>query len=70
MISDLDVIDFICKWTNVVTIQNNLTLQLVPILLDVIVLHHNDHHIHLAEELVETEGQRGQVSVPHSRCGE
>ena len=34
-------------------IQNHLTLQLVPILLDMIVLNHNHHHIHFVEELVE-----------------
>ena len=37
------------------TIQNHLALQLVPVLLDVVVLDHNDHHIDLGEELVEVE---------------
>ena len=36
-------------------IQNHLSLELVPVLLDVVVLDHNDHHIHLGEELVEVE---------------
>ena len=36
-------------------IQNHLALELVPVLLDVVVLDHNDHHIHLGEELVEVE---------------
>ena len=34
-------------------IQDNLTLQLVPILLNMVVLHHNDYHIHFIQELVE-----------------
>lgn len=37
------------------TIQNNLTLQFIPVLLDMIVFYHNDHHIHIAEELVEVQ---------------
>ena len=37
------------------TVQNDFALELVPILLDVVVLDHNDHHIHLGEELVEVE---------------
>lgn len=36
-------------------IQNHLALEFVPVLLDVVVLDHNDHHIHLGEELVEVE---------------
>ena len=36
-------------------IQNHLAFQLIPILLDVVVLHHNDHHVHLGEELVKIE---------------
>ena len=34
-------------------IKNNLALQLIPVLLDVVVLHHNHHHIYLIEELVK-----------------
>ena len=55
MISDLDVIDFICKWTNVMTVEDNLALQLVPILFDMVMLNHNDYHIHLIQELVEVQ---------------
>lgn len=35
------------------TIEDNLALKLVPILLDLIVLHHDDYHIDISEELVE-----------------
>ena len=41
--------------TNIMAIQNDLAFKFVPILLDVVVLDHNDHHIHLGEELVEVE---------------
>ena len=41
--------------TNIMAIQNHLTLEFVPVLLDVVVLDHNDHHINLREELVEVE---------------
>ena len=40
---------------DVVTVEDNFTLELVPVLLDVVVLDHNDHHIDLGEELVEVE---------------
>ena len=36
-------------------VENDLALQLIPILLNVIVLDHNDHHIHLIEELVKVQ---------------
>ena len=39
--------------TNIMAIQNHLALELVPVLLDVVVLDHNDDHIDLGEELVE-----------------
>ena len=41
------------KRADVVAVEDDLAFQLVPVLLDVVVLHHDDHHIHLAEELVE-----------------
>ena len=34
-------------------IEDYLTLELVPILLDMVVLHHDDYHIDIGEELVE-----------------
>ena len=40
---------------DVVAIQDDLAFELVPVLLDVVVLDHNDHHIDLGEELVEVE---------------
>ncbi len=40
---------------DIMAIQNHLALELVPVLLDVCVLDHNDYHIHLGEELVEVE---------------
>ena len=36
-------------------VENHLTLQFVPILLNMVVLHHNDNHIHLIEELVKVQ---------------
>lgn len=40
---------------DVVAIQNHHVLQLVLVLLDLVMLHHNDYHIDLAEEQVEVE---------------
>ena len=40
---------------DIVAIQDDLALEFVPVLLDMVVLDHNDHHIHLGEELVEVE---------------
>ena len=50
----LDVINTFQR-ANVMAIQNHFAFQFVPVLLDVVVFHHDDHHIHLAEELVEVE---------------
>ena len=36
-------------------VQHHLAIQLVPVLFDVVVLDHDDHHVHLREELVEVE---------------
>ena len=38
---------------DIVTIQNHLALQLVPVLPDVIMFHHDNHHINFIEELVK-----------------
>ena len=40
---------------DVMAVEYNLPLQLVPVLLDMVVLDHYDHHVHLAQELVEVE---------------
>ena len=40
---------------DVVAIEDNLALELVPVLLEVVVLDHNDHHIHFVQEPVEVE---------------
>ena len=39
--------------TNIMAVEDDLALEFVPVLLDVVVLDHDDHHIHLVEELVE-----------------
>ena len=49
------MIDVFGQRADIMAIQNYFTLQLVPVLLNVIVLHHDNHHIHLAEELVEVQ---------------
>ena len=41
--------------TNVEAIQDDLALELPPILLDVVVLDHDDDHVHFVEEPVEVE---------------
>ena len=35
------------KRTDIEAVKNNLPLQLIPILLDMIVLNHNDYHIEI-----------------------
>ena len=41
------------KRADIMAIKDDLPLQFVPILLNMVVLHHDDHHIHLVEELVK-----------------
>ena len=41
--------------TEIEAIQDDLALELVPVLLDVVVLDHNDDHIHFVQEPVEVE---------------
>ena len=38
---------------DIMAVEHHFAFQLVPVLLDVVVLHHDDHHVHLREELVE-----------------
>lgn len=42
------------KRTDVETVENNLAFQFVPVLLDMVVFHHDDHHINIVDELIET----------------
>ena len=51
----LDMVHVLLDRADVMAIQNHLALELVPVLFDVVVLDHNDHHIHLGEELIEVE---------------
>ena len=39
--------------TDIVAIEDDFTLKLVPVLLDLVMLHHDDYHIDIGEELVE-----------------
>ena len=39
--------------TDVMAVEDDLALEFVPVLLDLIVLNHNDYHIEIGEELVE-----------------
>ena len=34
-------------------VEDDLSFQLVPALLDMVVLHHDNHHVHIVEELIE-----------------
>ena len=54
-ISTLDMIHLLSRRADVVTIEHNLAFEFVPILLDVVVLDHDDHHVNLLKELVEVE---------------
>ena len=39
--------------TDIEAVEDYLALQLIPVLLDVIVLNHDDNHIYISEELIE-----------------
>lgn len=39
--------------TNITAIKDDFTFELVPVLLDMVVFDHNDHHVHVVDELVE-----------------
>lgn len=54
----LDVINSF-KRTNIMAVEDDLAFEFVPILLDVVMLDHDDHHIHFAEELIEIENLIG-----------
>lgn len=41
------------KRTDVATVKDDFAFELIPVPLDMIVLHKDNHHIHIAEELVE-----------------
>ena len=41
------------KWTNIKTVQYYLPFQFSQILLDVVVLHHDDDHVDVFQELIE-----------------
>lgn len=41
------------KRTDVEAVHYDLAFQLVPVLLDVVVLHHDDDHVDVFQELVE-----------------
>mgnify|MGYP007026762640 FL=1 len=44
---------YILKRADVEAIKNYFTLELVPVLFDVVVLNHDDNHIYIGEELIE-----------------
>ena len=48
----LDVINTV-QWTNIVTVEDNLTIELIPVELYLIVLDHYHDKINPSEELVE-----------------
>ena len=39
--------------TDIEAVEDDLALEFVPVLLDVVVLDHDDHHVHLVQEPVE-----------------
>ena len=41
------------KRTDIEAVENNLAFQLIPILLDVIMFHHDNNHIHIVDELIK-----------------
>ena len=41
------------KRTDVATVKDDFAFELIPVPLDMIVLHKDNHHIHIAEEPVE-----------------
>ena len=47
------MVNILGKRADIMAIQNDLAFQLVPVLLDVIMFNHDDHHVNLVEELVK-----------------
>ena len=43
------------QWANVVAIENNLAFQFVPVLFDVVVLHHDNYHVNFIQELIKVQ---------------
>lgn len=41
------------QWADIETIQYHLSLQFIPILLDMVVLHHDYHQIYVLQEIIE-----------------
>lgn len=39
------------QWTDIEAIHHHLTLEFIPVLLDMVVLHHNHHHINILQEV-------------------
>lgn len=37
------------------TVEHDLALELIPVLFEVVVLDHDNHHVHMGEEVVEVE---------------
>lgn len=50
--SVLNVINTLQR-TNIKAIEDDLAFELVPILLDMVVLNHDDYHIYIVDELIE-----------------
>ena len=46
-------------WADVVAIKYNLAFELIPVLLNMVVLDHNDHQIYLFQELVKIQNLIG-----------
>lgn len=34
-------------------VEDDLAFQPIPVLLNMVVLHHNNHHVHIVDELIE-----------------
>ncbi len=49
------MIHFFSNRADIVAVEDNFAFQLVPIHLNMVMLHHNYNHIYLIEELVEIE---------------
>ena len=41
------------QWTDIEAIHYHLTLEFIPVLLDMVVLHHDYHHINILQEVFE-----------------
>ncbi len=52
-VRNLNLIHPLPDWTYIMTVKNHLATKLIPVLIDVVVLYHDDYHIDFIQKLVK-----------------